>query len=523
MRRAFMLTTGLTVVIALGHTISRTVSGEPPALNAGRQFKTDKLAAKPAANASKNLEWGLPNTSWMVPFAEEEPIIYVPFSKTKEWMALPGFWNPGTEKARDPKTGAEFERKVVRIKLPLGLTQPPTVPAENAMTVGRWALGKQLFFDRALSSDASVSCASCHDPKRGYTDQSRFATGIGGQLGGMSAPTVLNSAYHQLQFWDGRAHSLEDQAQGPPANAVEMFDGKGNAWDHVVSRVRQKKDYAPRFRRYFGVEPNRDTIAKAIATYERTVFSGNSITDRAELAMRLRAAEEESTSQAVLAKDYEKVLKEAVAKKDEHSLSALKLTGSDASTKVRDLAASLSRGRTLFYGKARCNSCHVGDNYTDNQFHNIGVGVKNGVISDSLLGRYAQLPLGHKDPQLVAAFKTPTLRGLVGTAPFLHDGSEGTLEKVVDFYDRGGEPSEYLDVKMRNLDAETAYEQSLTKKTQYTGPEVKTYNGKYIVPLKLNLTEQEKKDLVAFMRSLQGDAVDPIVADRERMPETAAR
>jgi cytochrome c peroxidase len=145
------------------------------------------------------------------------------------------------------------------------------------------------------------------------------------------------------------------------------------------------------------------------------------------------------------------------------------------------------------------------------------------VISDSLLGRYAQLPLGHKDPQLVAAFKTPTLRGLVGTAPFLHDGSEGTLEKVVDFYDRGGEPSEYLDVKMRNLDAETAYEQSLTKKTQYTGPEVKTYNGKYIVPLKLNLTEQEKKDLVAFMRSLQGDAVDPIVADRERMPETAAR
>ncbi|CAN5519118.1 cytochrome c peroxidase [soil metagenome] len=522
MRRVIVSVSTLTVMVVLGQAAFRSVFADTPK-GTDSQFKTGTTNAKQAEDASKNLEWTLPNSAWMVPFAEEIPILYVPYSKTKEWTALPSFWNPGTERARDPKTGEEVDRKVVRIKLPLGLNQPPTVPAENPMIVGRWALGKQLFFDRALSSDASVSCASCHDPKRGFTDQSRFATGIGGQLGGMSAPTILNSAYHQLQFWDGRAHSLEDQAQGPVANAVEMFDGKGNAWDSVVTRVRQKKDYTPRFHKFFGVDPTRDAIAKAIATYERTVFSGNSITDRAELAMRIRAADEESTKQDVLPKDYEGVLKEAIAKKDEHSLSALKLTGSEDAAKIRNLATSLSRGRALFFGKARCNSCHVGDNFTDNQFHNIGVGVKNGVITPSLLGRYAQLPLGHKDPQLVGAFKTPTVRGLVGTSPFLHDGSEDTLEKVVDFYDRGGEPSEYLDVKMRNLDAEVSFELARAKKTQYTGPEVKVINGKAIAPLKLNLTSQEKQDLVAFMRSLQGDAVDPIVSDRDRTPETAAK
>ncbi len=109
------------------------------------------------------------------------------------------------------------------------------------------------------------------------------------------------------------------------------------------------------------------------------------------------------------------------------------------------MAQSLNDGRALFFGKARCNSCHVGDNFTDNQFHNLGVGVKDGQLPADTLGRFATLPTGHKNPELIGAFKTPTLRHLLGTAPYMHNGSERTLEEVVEFYDRGGNANEFLD------------------------------------------------------------------------------
>ncbi len=466
-------------------------------------------------------EWQLPHETWKLPFADEQPILFVNRAQSPaEWDKLPAFWNPTTQKAADPRTGKVVERRAVKVRVPLGLTTNPPVPAENPLTVAKWALGKQLYFDRILSSDATVSCASCHDPKRGYTDQSPFSTGIRNLRGGRSAPTVFNAGYHLLQFWDGRAASLEDQAQGPVQNPVEMFDNDGQAWHKVIDRLRHRPEYVRQFRAVFGTEPTQDGAAKAIAAYERTVLSGNSLHDRADLAMRKRVDEEESGKFEIKPKDYEAVLKAAFAARYAAALGALGLDPAKDAGQVAAVAKSIDSGRALFFGKARCNSCHVGDNFTDNGFHNLGVGVKDGQLPADSLVRFAVLPTGHKDPAMVGAFKTPTLRHLLGTAPYMHDGSEKTLAAVVDFYDRGGNANEFLDPKMRDYEAEKAYEVCRAEGKAYKGPEVKLLgkDPRPVVPLKLNLTEQEKKDLVMFLRALQGDPADPVVADRDRWP-----
>jgi cytochrome c peroxidase len=469
-----------------------------------------------------NLDWQVPNQEWKLAFADERPIRFVNANLEPEvWKALANYWNETTENVVNPITGKEIERKAVLIKVPLGLTQNPPVPVENPMTVAKWKLGKQLYFDTILSSDSTVSCATCHDPARGFTDQSPFSTGIANLRGGMSAPTVLNSAYNLLQFWDGRAGSLEDQAQGPVENPVEMFAGDGHAWNKAILRIRQKPAYVAQFRQVFGCDPTRDTVAKAIAAYERTVLSGNAIHDRADQARKVRIVEEESDELDIIPKDYEKVLTEAFTNKDSSALEALGLDVEKDAGKAGEFAKRIDNGRKIFFGKARCNACHVGDNWTDNQFHNLGVGVKDGNVPDDLLGRFGAQPTGAKNPDLIGAFKTPTLRGLLGTAPYMHDGSEQTLEKVVDLYDKGGNANRFLDIKMRDEPAERAYLASTQNGTPYKGPEVHLLgvDSKPIVPLKLNLQPKEKQDLILFLRALQGDPPDPIVADRNVMPK----
>ena len=469
------------------------------------------LAAGPLA-AAEPVDTLVPNDSLKIPFAKDTPIVFVTRNaNAKEWAALPQFWNEGTQKVVDPTTGMMVERKTIQIKVPLGLSAGPAVPAENPMTLAKWKLGKKLYFDPVLSTDGTISCATCHDPKKGYTDQSRFSTGINNNVGGANAPTVLNSAYNRFQFWDGRAASLEDQSQGPPTNPKEMFAGKGDAWAEAIGRIRANPEWVKEFQLVFGHSPTRDAVAKAIATYERTVLVGNSIYDRAEAAMKRRVADDDTGEKPELkAVDFATVLKEAVAKKDAHALRPF----GDAASDTTALGQKLLNGRNLFFNKARCTNCHIGENFTDGLFHNLGVGVQDGHLPASDLGRFGSLPTGHKDASLLGAFKTPGLRGLSQTAPYMHDGSEKTLEAVVEYYDKGGNANPYLAEKMRDTAAEAAYVKAKAA-GQPVDPNVKVFTsgGWPIIPFQLKLTKEEKADLVLFLKSLESDSVDPMVAD----------
>jgi cytochrome c peroxidase len=274
--------------------------------------------------------------------------------------------------------------------VPLGL-QAPDVPADNDITDAKVALGKTLFFDKRLSRDSTVSCASCHDPNKGWTDQSPVSTGIRGQKGGISAPTVLNAAYMEFQFWDGRAKSLEEQAKGPIQNPLEM----GFTHAEAVARLSAIKGYSPLFKAAFGDESvSIDRIAMAIATFERTVLTGNSAYDRWKAG-------------------------------DAHAMTPAAIFGYNLFNDPK---------------RANCVACHDGFNFSDSQFHNTG-------IDGTKPGRSAVTGEG-KD---VGAFKTPTLRNLKYTGPYMHDGSRKTLVEAIDLYDDGGIPNANLDSRIKPL------------------------------------------------------------------------
>ena len=454
----------------------------------------------------------LPNEARMIPFKDRVPMTFVTRNQPG-WNNLKNFFNVVTEEAVDPDTGAKVTRKAILVKVPTGLTTAPPIPAENPMTLAKWNLGKKLYFDEILSTDGTVSCASCHSPKKGFSDGKRTSTGIGGATGPINSPTVLNSAYNRLQFWDGRATSLEDQSQGPVGNNLEMFGGKSDAWEEAVARLRANPAYIQEFQAVFGHAPTRDAAAKAIATYERTVLTGDSLQDRAEAAMRKRVIEEETGKFELKPEDYVTTLKAAFASKDP-ALVDLGLDPATDAGKAETVGKSLFNGRTLFFGKARCANCHSGDTYSDSGFHNLGIGAKDGELPMSEFGRFMRLPTGHKDTALVGAFKTPGLRGLIQSAPYMHSGDEKTLEQVVDFYDRGGNVNPYLSEKMRDTAAEAAYIRARAE-GKPVDPAVKTYGPtrKPIIPLKLNLTPQEKADLVLFLKALNGDPLDPLITD----------
>jgi cytochrome c peroxidase len=291
-------------------------------------------------------------------------------------------------------------------EVPLGLPELE-YPEDNPPTEAKIALGKQLYFDPRLSSDMTISCASCHDPAKGWSNGDAFATGVKGAVGGRSAPTIINSVYNRFHFWDGRAASLEDQALGPVANPIEM----AMKLEDVEKRLNAVEGYRKQFREVFGTEEiTRDQIAKAIAAYERTILCGDAPYDRYQAG-------------------------------DESALSE-----------------SARRGMELFFGKAQCSACHIGPNFTDNAFHNVGIGMDK---AEPDPGRYEQTKLlGDK-----GSFKTPTLREIRRTAPYMHDGSLKTLEDVVEHYSKGGVANPQLDEGI----------------------------------FKLNLSDQEKADLVTFL------------------------
>ncbi len=329
------------------------------------------------------------------------------------------------------------------ITVPLGLDPVAAViPPANPMTKGKVELGKQLYFDPRISLDATVSCATCHDPAKGWTDNLKTSTGIKGQKGGRNAPTVLNTVYGKTMFWDGRAPSLEGQAQGPVQNKIEMGD---QSYKQIVERLRKIPGYREQFQKVFGTTVTLDGMAKAIAAFERTALSGNSAYDKYALG----DPDSAETFKALTESQKRGMVLFGLSLRDEDPYK---------------VDATLRK-------KANCTACHAGANFTDEQFHNLGVGwdAKKSDYAD--LGRWTISPIGSKADFEKGAFKTPTIRDIVNTGPYMHDGSEKTLEEVVDFYNKGGNPNPALDKDMKPL----------------------------------NLTDQEKADVVAFMKGLTGE------------------
>lgn len=286
---------------------------------------------------------------------------------------------------------------------------PVIIPPNNPQTSQKIELGKLLYFDTRLSKDNTISCATCHDPAMGWSDAGPTSKGINGQMGGRRSPPVSNAAYNPLQFWDGRAASLEEQSKGPIQNPIEM----GNTHEVMIKTVEDIPGYVEIFKKVFNEpELNIDMVADAIASFERTVVTTDSPFDR-------------------------------FVKGDDKSLTSLE-----------------KEGLEIFNGKGHCTSCHWGGNFSDGRFHNLGVNPADPTKPDE--GRYVIT----KNPKDMGAFKTPTVRDASLRAPYMHNGSEKTLEEVVDFYNIGGRTND------PNLDP-------------------------LIVPLGLN--EGEAKALIAFI------------------------
>ncbi len=299
-----------------------------------------------------------------------------------------------------------------RLQIPLGLDAYLPIPEENPLTPEKIALGRKLFFDRRLSRDGTTACATCHDPRRAFTDGQVLSTGVFGRKGSRNVPTLLNRAYGSAFFWDGRAPTLEVQALQPIQHRNEM----DMTMDEVLLRLRRETSYGRLFRRAFSREANGEDLARALASYLRTILAGNAPVDR-----------------------Y--------------------LSGERGA-----LSEQARRGLALFRGKANCAACHLGPNFTDEHFHNTGVAWRGGQWLDP--GRFAVT--GREADR--GAFKTPTLREIALTAPYMHDGSIPALEQVIDFYDRGGNPNPHLDPELRSL----------------------------------HLTAEEKQDLAELLRNLSG-------------------
>lgn len=299
-------------------------------------------------------------------------------------------------------------------------------PKDNPSTKEKIELGRKLFEDKRLSADNTVSCATCHDSGAGFTARLATSKGIRDQVGKRNAPTVLNAMFLDTQFWDGRAPNLEEQAKLPILNPIEMGIKEPK---ELVAKLSAMPEYTEEFRKVFGRPLNYDDLARAIAAFERTVVSGEAPIDRF-----LRGEE-------------------------------------------NALTPAQRRGWTLFNGKARCNSCH-GFNatypyFTDNRFHNVGIAatkqdfvqlanraeqaVARGNLNEidrmaletdfSELGRF----LVTKNRSDIGAFKTPHLRDIVLTAPYMHDGSLPTLWDVVDHYNKGGVLNPFLDGGIQRL------------------------------------------------------------------------
>jgi cytochrome c peroxidase len=344
--------------------------------------------------------------------------------------------------------------------VPLGLPPLP-VSETNPLTPEKITLGRKLFFDRRLSPNDTMSCAMCHIPTQGFTvNETRLAVGMNGQSTKRNPPALYNVAYLRVLFHDGREFTLEDQIIGPLTNPVEMANP---SMGYVVNRVRKLPGYEDQFRRTFSEGVNVATIGKALASYQRTLLSGNSPFDRWYFG------------------------------KDQGAVSQ-----------------EVKVGFKIFSGRGQCVTCHTVTKdaalFTNQGFHNTGVAhlkliPEKSVDVDLGGGLTVSMPRTQvnevltppeqdrgryevtHDPTDLWRYKTPSLRNVALTAPYMHNGALLTLEEVIDYYDRGGTGHEGQDPK--------------------------------IAPL--GLTREEKHALVAFLRSLTGDNVE-VLAKEEATP-----
>lgn len=313
----------------------------------------------------------------------------------------------------------------------------------NPLSRAKIELGRQLYFDPRLSRDGTVSCASCHDPEHGYAMPTRFGVGVEGQEGPRNSPTAANRILSDAQFWDGRAGSLEEQAIGPMANAVEM----ASSHEAVVGLVGTLEGYRLQFERVFDEGVTIENVGRAIAAFERAIVSGPNAWDHHRRLSDFESAYADELD------DLDEELTE------EHG--ALK-----AAAAASPLSEPAARGADLFFGDAGCTQCHAGANFSDERYHNLGVGFEEGTKPVDW-GRYEIT----KDEADRGTFKTPGLRNVAQTAPYMHDGSQQTLADVVAWYAQGGHPNPHLSPLIEPLD----------------------------------LDESQQADLVAFLESLTGE------------------
>ncbi|HEY7308899.1 MAG TPA: cytochrome c peroxidase [Gemmataceae bacterium] len=435
-----------------------------------------------------------PEIQWIDIFKPPKPDVLIDFVHAEkvpeEWAKLPKFWNapalttPGQAAAvigLPPLTAgavAGSSSNVIRIKVPLGLPDPREyVPAGDPLTLGKWKLGQRLFFDDSwLEAKAGTACATCHRPDHGFADREHF------HRDSFNTPTLVNAVFNRWQFWDGRAGRLEEVVQRTlederESNTPTPFR---HTWSGVIGRLRNKPPYHEQFNEVFG-KPTRekegkeqanitqDTVGRALACYLRTILAGDSIHDRAVEQARKKSSD-------LKTEHYEAVLDEG----------ALKELGREKAKKA-DVAAELMRGYLLFSGgdKTRplmnCSKCHSGRTFTDNEFHNLGVGYPSDPGKEG--GRFAWVPIGQKNRYLIDAYKTPTLRNLPRTGPYFHDGSRNHLRDVVEFYNLGAKPNNHLD------------------------PELRKEDGTRL----LHLDKAEIDAVVLFLNALAGGDVDPIL------------
>ena len=293
---------------------------------------------------------------------------------------------------------------------PLGLDLYIPAPPDNPITAAKVRLGRQLFADARLSADGRTSCESCHQSERAFTDGRRVSRGVFGRTGRRNVPSILNRAYGTAFSWDGRVATIEDQV----SRAISGDRDLGLPVDVAAERVARDSTYAAAFNEVFAAPVSGDRLVQAIATFVRGSLSGGSPFDR--------------------------------------------FFAGDPTA----LSSAAQRGYALFTGRARCSRCHAGPLFTDDGLHNTGVGGND-------RGQFEVTGL----PQDRGRFKTPSLRNVVLTAPYMHNGSFATLESVVEFYNRGGRPNPNLDPAIRPL----------------------------------RLSAGERTDLVAFLRALEGEAL----------------